>query len=262
MLASLNDIEFADNICKHLLLLKKSDLINALWHNGMIEPGRDAIQITTENILSSNLVILLVSVDFFSDEFLAMMLEKIERIYIKGGEIEVYPILCRYCDWRNHKFLTRFRILPHTDKPIVSKDWHSQDEVYLVIKNALEFNINRIREKGIQPTDRAKSFKSFLDLSTKNKLVFILRQASTLTFKVAIILWAFFILAVVFDVLSIHWALLITIILSCFVYNVIKMKDVFIEKWNALTSSSIFVSITAFAKIYIWEKIKEFIFRR
>ena len=259
---STSDIEFADMVCKHLFLLQENGKINSLWHSGMINPGEEIASVLANKVQSSNLIILMISIDFFLDKDLLEVMKRVETAYYKGTELEVYSILCRFCDWQSHKFLSTLRILPHTDKPIVSRDWYSQDEVYLIIKESLELNINRIRKTGIKPLDRIKTLRGFFLLSTGNKLLLLGRKATTVTFKIIMGVWTFLLLSAVINVLPIHWAFFSAIVLALIIYQVIRMKDVFIEKWKAVTSSSLFSTISSYVKDYLWEKFKEFIMRK
>ncbi len=101
---------------KHLNILQRQALIKT-WHDGKIEPGIDWEAEIETNLNSSDIIILLISIDFLSSDYCYNneMSKALERH--KSGDSKVIPIITRPCDWEDSPF-AKLQVLPDKGKPI------------------------------------------------------------------------------------------------------------------------------------------------
>lgn len=85
----------------------------------------------------SDIVILLVSANFLSSNFIRNMeLEWIEKRY-KKDEIRVFPIIVGECSWKNNEFIRRFQVLPKNGKSLNEIDMMGKD-IDKILKDMVE----------------------------------------------------------------------------------------------------------------------------
>lgn len=134
MAYSHKDQEIRNRLDQHLTLLKRKDLINT-WYDGLIEPGKEWDFLIKEKLDASDIIILLVSIDFIYSNYSynVEMLRAIERH--EKGEVKVIPILVSYCPWQDSPF-AKLQILPRDATPI--KSWNDTDEILYKISEEIK----------------------------------------------------------------------------------------------------------------------------
>ncbi len=111
-------------LSKHLKPLTRLKLIEE-WHDRKIKPGDEWDKIIIKKLEDSDIILLLVSIDFLNSEYcydneLERAMERHE-----AGTARVIPVILRPCSW-NHAPFAKLQVLPEGGKA-VSK-WDDQDE--------------------------------------------------------------------------------------------------------------------------------------
>ncbi|NJM68846.1 MAG: TIR domain-containing protein [Scytonema sp. RU_4_4] len=132
----------------HLSILKRQGVIS-LWHDRKITPGREWANEIDSNLNTADIILLLVSVNFFESDYcygieLKRALERHE-----AGVARVIPIIIRPVDWQNAPF-AKLNALPKDGKPVTT--WRNRDEAFVDVARG-------IREAATELTtnDRAKA---------------------------------------------------------------------------------------------------------
>ncbi|MFM8276280.1 MAG: AAA-like domain-containing protein [Cyanobium sp.] len=104
------------------------------WHDRRIIPGQEWEPQISEQLLSAELILLLISSDFIASDFcyqieLEQAMERHSR-----DEARVIPILLRPVDWKGTPF-ARLQILPSDAVPVTN--WASRDAAYLDIAQGI-----------------------------------------------------------------------------------------------------------------------------
>lgn len=127
-----------DEVLRHELVTALSTLQRtgaiACWHDRRIIPGQEWEPQISEQLLSAELILLLISSDFIASDFcyrieLEQAMERHSR-----DEARVIPILLRPVDWKGTPF-ARLQILPSDAVPVTN--WASRDAAYLDIAQGI-----------------------------------------------------------------------------------------------------------------------------
>ncbi len=109
------DEKFVEPLRKHLSLLKRQELI-WIWHEKDIVPGTDWMRAIKRHMRSADIILLLLSADFFDDDTydtgITLAMDRAKR-----GEAHVIPVIVRACEWEDSLFGT-LQALPRNKKPI------------------------------------------------------------------------------------------------------------------------------------------------
>ena len=125
------DQAWADKFYSYLLSLSKNGYVT-IWYEKLMLAGNDRIEVIKHYISRSDVLLLIVSADFFASNDCEKLLElSIQRHDMENTQ--VVPIVVRKCHWELTP-LQRFTVLPQNQKAI-SSDWNSSDEaIYQVIE--------------------------------------------------------------------------------------------------------------------------------
>jgi hypothetical protein len=131
------DENYRAELEKHLTMLKKQGLVS-IWHDRRIEAGDNFELKIEENLLSADLILLLVSSGFLASGYCYEIEMKKALARNEKGEARVIPVILRACDWKNSPF-GMLLAAPKDGKPV---NKHPDiDEAYLeiveVIRSAL-----------------------------------------------------------------------------------------------------------------------------
>jgi TIR domain-containing protein len=134
------DQGYKDELIKHLSPLKRLNLI-AEWHDRKIEPGDKWAQVISESLKKSDIVILLISIDFINSKYCydVEMDEALDRA--SEGKTVIIPVIARKCIWRNTTF-SSYQALPTDGKAIAS--WDNLDEALTVVAEGIQQVAERI----------------------------------------------------------------------------------------------------------------------
>ncbi len=138
------DIKFRKGLGKylnHLVRLNKIDL----WSDTEIKPGEAWNDVIQKNLDEADLILMLISVDFYNSEYIHKIeLERAKARREKGDAILV-PIVVRTCP-SSYDILQDFQALPANLKPI--DRWDNIDDAYSHVANEIEVLIeNMTRQK-------------------------------------------------------------------------------------------------------------------
>lgn len=112
------DSMLKDEFIKHLHPLEKIGLIKN-WHDSKIEPGLDIQKKIIETMSVSDIVFLLISIDFICSDF-CYNIEMESALYnMKEKGIRVIPIILRSCLWQQTPF-ANLKALPKDGKSVTS----------------------------------------------------------------------------------------------------------------------------------------------
>jgi energy-coupling factor transporter ATP-binding protein EcfA2 len=123
------DDRFRERLSSHLhSLVQKGQLIE--WHEQLIPPGSDRTQERRLAWRSADILLLLLSADYFSSDACNNdeIQEALERH--RQGTLLLVPILIRPCDWQATP-LVDLQLLPRNKVPVTT--WADQDEAFLSI---------------------------------------------------------------------------------------------------------------------------------
>ena len=120
------DLRHREALEAHLGALQKGKKEGIFWHDGLIEPGKDWERSISEALKQSDIVIALVTSNFFKsnycvDEELAAAL-----VREKKGECDLVPVLAEPCDYPAH-WIGKLQMLPGsravTEYALRAKGW-------------------------------------------------------------------------------------------------------------------------------------------
>jgi TIR domain len=158
------DEEYLNELWISLAGVRQQGLIE-WWHDREISPGIDWDQAIDENLDSSEIVLLLVTPNFMSSEYvqkkeIKRALEKHER-----GEARVIPIIIRYTDWKWAP-IGKLQALPKDGTPIVA--WPDRDEAWLDVVRGVRKAVEELTGK---PSERRPKAHELEDLTDRDSLV-------------------------------------------------------------------------------------------
>jgi len=134
---SSKDADFFKEIEKRLIILRGKLVISTYWHTGLIEAGDDIDAVILEQLQRSQIVLLLISSDYFSDDHC----KNLHSLILKRKETDslcIVPILLRPVAIDGTD-IVGFSALPKAGKgeEFLSK-WPDPDEAYLHIELELK----------------------------------------------------------------------------------------------------------------------------
>ncbi len=138
-----NDETERNELEKHLAILKRQGLIET-WYDRRILAGKDLNKEIDQNLLESNLFLLLVSPDFLASDYCCSN-EMQKAIEMRSqGVAWVIPIILEHCDWKNTP-LRDLRACPQDGKPV--SDYPNPNKAFNEIVNDIRMIIEEISKK-------------------------------------------------------------------------------------------------------------------
>lgn len=123
------DETLKNEFVKHLMPLKRQKLIDT-WHDRILKAGDDVDHEISSNLEKSDIVLLLVSVDFVSSSYCYdIELDKAIDLH-QSGKAVVIPIILRSCLWQHTSF-AKLLALPRDGKAVTA--WGDRDEAFVNI---------------------------------------------------------------------------------------------------------------------------------
>jgi predicted ATPase len=139
--------------------LKASGKIHS-WYERKIA-GEKWDQLISDKLTTSNIIIMLVSVDFLTTDYCYQdEVRKAVELH-KEGKIDLIPIILQETDLEDTP-LQEFNVLPSNRKSVRSRHWKSRDEAY---KNITE-GLNKVIEKINQSTKDTLAFPGKQSMSS------------------------------------------------------------------------------------------------
>jgi hypothetical protein len=149
------DEKLRDKLEKHLRPLEQLNHIIG-WSDQSILPGATWQEEIEKHLNDANLVLLLISPDFFSSDNCMQEMHKVLQRQ-KKGDIHVIPIILRHIAWKMTP-LAEFQVLPKNGKPITQ--WSDQDKAFLHVVDGIarilveEGVLSREKARILEPADQ------------------------------------------------------------------------------------------------------------
>jgi hypothetical protein len=121
------DAAYKDELVKALSPLQNQGWV-ASWHDGHIQPGQVWDEQIRQNLAAADLVLPLISHDFFASEYIQQVEIRHAFERFEAGGCRVVPVLLRACAWEADERLARLQVLPTGAQPVGS--WSNRDEAY------------------------------------------------------------------------------------------------------------------------------------
>lgn len=136
--AAHQDNSFLVQLETHLLPLQRAGRIT-VWSERHIAPGEKRNEEKTKHLKQADIIILLLSSDFFaSDACSTLTAQALERS--SSGQTRVIPLLLRPVAWRDTS-LAQLSCLPPNERPITS--WNHRDEAFEACVTEIRKLLNR-----------------------------------------------------------------------------------------------------------------------
>lgn len=115
---------------KQLIPLERRGQIS-IWHDGEIVPGEEWEKAIKLRLETADLILLLLSSDFFASDYIEKKELKEALLRHARGESTVAPVIVRHCLWQEHPEIEKLQVLPDNAHPIYAKkQWDSPDEAF------------------------------------------------------------------------------------------------------------------------------------
>ena len=126
------DEDLCDQLEVQLAMLKRQGIIQT-WHERRIVAGQELDGSISDQLLTANIVLLLVSPDFLASEYCYDKEMAVAMGRHKKGEATVIPVILRRCDWHPAPF-GKLRATPSDARPVTQ--WPDRDLAMLdVVKD-------------------------------------------------------------------------------------------------------------------------------
>ena len=137
------DEELKKELDKYLKVLKRSSKIQS-WNDRALIAGQEWDQTIMSELNKANIILLLISVDFNSSDFiwdkeLASAMKRHEE-----GTAHVVPVILRKCDWSKMPY-AKLQALPRNAKPVT--EYPNRDEAFTEIAIGIESLVDYIKSK-------------------------------------------------------------------------------------------------------------------
>jgi formylglycine-generating enzyme required for sulfatase activity len=139
----------------HLAVLRRGGLITE-WHDRKIEAGDKWREEIDRHLRSADIVLLLVSADFFASDYCwgEEMKKALERH--RRGEARVIPVILRQCYWKR-TLLGELEALPRNGKPIAA--WPDKNEACLQVVQAVDEAVKKVQQAKAVQEDPGQNLK-------------------------------------------------------------------------------------------------------
>ena len=150
---SQNDKDLLAELKKHLEMLRLGQPID-VWDDGQILPGMDWEKAVSDAMYESDLILLLVSVDFIVSDFCYNQELRIAMELQKIGRVQVIPLIMRHCLWEITP-VAELQVLPEKGIPVTDNHWQSTDEAFTEIIRDLDKSLRQIIENRKMKAEQA-----------------------------------------------------------------------------------------------------------
>lgn len=149
------DKKLMERLRKQLSTAERIGLVDA-WHDEEIEIGTDRQKAARKAMQASEIILLLLSADFFASEYLYEheMAQALELS--KSGQAKVIPVLLKECTWQLSP-LANLALLPKNNIPVTNEHWKHPDRAFQHVVEEVIHLSNALREKqGAEPIPYGK----------------------------------------------------------------------------------------------------------
>lgn len=120
---------------RHLSPLRREGLIQD-WHDRKLLAGSDFGKEIDGHLREAQIVLLLVSSDFFSSDYCYSIEMQYALDKNTSNELKVIPIIMRECDWLHAPF-AKLLALPTDGMAVTSKKWNITDEALTIVAKGI-----------------------------------------------------------------------------------------------------------------------------
>lgn len=144
---------FLNQIKAHLSPLLQENLIQ-IWHDREIRPGKELAQEIKKSLDTAQIILLLLSSDFFASEYCynIEMKRAIERH--EADKARVIPVILRPCNWEKSP-LRKFLALPRDGKAIIL--WPNWDEAFYDVAEGIQKVVEELTDLNSQKSRRRRA---------------------------------------------------------------------------------------------------------
>lgn len=128
------DEELRDELEKHLSMLKRQGVIST-WHDRRIDAGSTLDKEIDDNLKDSNIILLLISVDFLASDYCYDIEMKEALKMHENKQAVVVPVILRSCDWTSAPF-SKLMALPTDAKSITT--WVDKDSAFVNVAKGIK----------------------------------------------------------------------------------------------------------------------------
>lgn len=136
------DEDLRNELEKHLVMLKHKGMVST-WHDRVIHAGAEFESEIDENLKESDIILLLVSVDFLASNYCYNIEMKTALEMHESKKAVVIPVILRNCDWHNAPF-SKLMAVPTDGKSVTT--WADRDSAFLNVAK----NVENVAKKLIE----------------------------------------------------------------------------------------------------------------
>ena len=145
------DLHYKTGLEKFLRHLVRRQKI-VLWSDKEIKPGENWDTSIKLNLGEAELIILLVSVDFYNSEYIQDTEFQRAKERLDQGKALVVPVLVRSCLWKSYDLIKDLQVLPSGARSVDT--WASIDQAFTDIAESLERLVDDLLERRAAETRR------------------------------------------------------------------------------------------------------------
>ncbi|RWX40294.1 toll/interleukin-1 receptor domain-containing protein [Rhizobium leguminosarum] len=134
------DEALRDQLEKQLSILKRQGIIET-WHDRRIGAGEEIDRAISTNLLSADIILLLVSPDFINSDYCYDREMTVAMQRHEAREAVVIPVILRACDWHGAPF-GKLNATPPDGRPITQAV--DRDQAFLEVAKAVRATAERI----------------------------------------------------------------------------------------------------------------------
>lgn len=139
------DQEALNELKAHLKSTAATEQLN-VWYDGEILPGQNWNSEIQTHLESSDIILLLISKDFFNSEYIEKEELGLAMARHEKKSCVVIPIIVRACVWEDHFSISKFQALPDNATPVYSNNWHHPDEAWTNVVRGIKEIVKLLRE--------------------------------------------------------------------------------------------------------------------
>jgi TIR domain len=136
------DERVKNRLVKFFRGLKNSGL-DTIWHDGKITAGKEWLAEIKKNLDDSQIILLLVSLDFLSSEIIETVEMKRALERHASGEARVIPIIVAECDWPQYE-IAKLETLPTSGKAM--SEYPNNDRWFTEVKDGLRHVLRELSQ--------------------------------------------------------------------------------------------------------------------
>lgn len=141
------DEPFRAELKAQLLPMERAGQVR-VWTDRELIAGEHWEPIIKQNLKSADVILLLVSSDYFQSDYIheVEIKEALERH--DRGEAKVLPIIVRPCDWEADPAVTRLQVLPTDGNPVNdTRHWPSREAAWVDVVRGVRRTLQQLREE-------------------------------------------------------------------------------------------------------------------